>query len=1674
MDDASLIKTIAQFKIDVTGATTPLKSLQAELLKVDQQVKKIQSSFGAIGQSFSTMGQSFGATGSKISATAKQTGASIQKVTVTTINQLAQIEKQLMSTMSKAGTLGVAIPGAKEQLEIVRQLQDQLMVGQQITEETTEQIQNASMYATLQSRRIATLEKEIVLNKTANTQQQIANASQQRSALAREQALRQQRLQQEKMAQAIMRENALHKQSVFSMEAKVSATMKQLTTHKLTDSHVAQQLTMLRAQIQEYQQLLTSGKILSKIEMDRLRNLQIQLGVLQAQAKTMIADTTAAAKQRAVVPGAGAGGQSVLGSQYERRISWFLAGAGFYGGIRAMQSAVSAMKEVESQMAVIERTTQDATFQLTHMRDELMGIGKEFGHGWSVVSEAAVEWTRAGYNVADTLELVRTSLLALNVAEMDLNQATAGLIAIMSQWGLQAEDLVTVIDKLNIISDRFPVTTGDLIDALLRSSGAARAANIEFDELVGMITATRTASGRAGGEIGNAMNTILSYITRQSTLNKLMASGVEVFEDAAQTKLRPALEIMTDVTDKWLDNAEQMPKELIDIADSMGLFEEELADVVGLQEEWTDLQKVEIEQGIAGVRRRQFLIALMRNFGQVQDVVNNLQEAEGYSMIQNIRAMQTLEKQVEQLRMEMTKLATALGDAGVLGQMKQIVGVGKDVAGFFAGLDSGLQTLILTLGEMTVLFSIVKAVAKMMGAKTVVAALASPYALPSFVGATAIAAYVLHTRQLREEYEQYLKVVSNVAQREEQLNKIINTSIKDTLEHNMAVDEKRELNRAVLEQYPHLLDGYDAENELLLLNQDALKKAVDEQERLNEAKDVYLSDVQKALQEQEQAIENQYKEADGYDKNAKKIEELAKKRESLIKAMQDESLESEKRERYMAQEEDARRIIIDIVGDEAAKRIEAANWSIEAINKEIEAVQEKARITREAARERIKESKAETEQIIKDTVARIEILNQEMKAQSIIGTKELKEEMGWFQWYFNRAKSWLEWTWVGELFDIAPEPWAEHKAEILELEQVIAEAKERLAEYDEELIELIPTIENVGGGTGELSGETQKLSDIINKFIETALRAAEAQGMLNDEIQREMDGLQARINFYDKENATAWERNQVLQDEIRLRELAQQKYEGNHQQANLLREAVEKLRNRQQSLNVTVEEEWQEYKRLESQIESLLDSVSSLGIESFKLKGIINDNTRAIKEMEQAYKDAISTLDYFNRFGIYTTEQYLSEVNRIYSQQGALTLEQERDLYSRRYDAYKQMLNDMKREAEEAYKERIKLLEKETEAQIDNYKKRIELLEKETQATIDAIQRQIDALDEEAERENREEERRKHEEKLQELYDERRYHELRTGREHSQAILDIDKRIMEEKRRWELRQAEWTRQDKKAELQKEIEDVRDAAQQQREILERRIEDIQDAAKRQREVWEETYQRMQDDFSDHNINLLATAAAYDPDFWEDAKNKGEQWVQGFKQGTAGFGDYLSSLTPSAGRVVDSIRDEWERPYYEEPEPEPEPPAKPEPEFPPSYTIEQWGHVYTVKDGGHVILKNGRYIPAEDFKYLPSEILQLARDMKVGKAHTGAMTASAGIAELIPGEMIFPPNLSIQLERLISTLSARPLPAQAQQQWRGGGVEIRGNLLNVEKASFEDETDMEILARELNRQLTSLRN
>jgi hypothetical protein len=78
----------------------------------------------------------------------------------------------------------------------------------------------------------------------------------------------------------------------------------------------------------------------------------------------------------------------------------------------------------------------------------------------------------------------------------------------------------------------------------------------------------------------------------------------------------------------------------------------------------------------------------------------------------------------------------------------------------------------------------------------------------------------------------------------------------------------------------------------------------------------------------------------------------------------------------------------------------------------------------------------------------------------------------------------------------------------------------------------------------------------------------------------------------------------------------------------------------------------------------------------------------------------------------------------------------------------------------------------------------------------------------------------------------------------------------------------------------------------------------------------------------------------------------------------------------------------------------------------------------------------------------------------KAHTGAKVLSGGIAELAPGELVFPAGLSSKLERLISVLQGQPVA-------KAGSVVFNAPLFHAERVELSDEQDMEIFSRELSR-------
>jgi len=210
---------------------------------------------------------------------------------------------------------------------------------------------------------------------------------------------------------------------------------------------------------------------------------------------------------------------NIFASGFQRRAEWFLSGSLFFGLINGAKAATKTISDVEMGVTEIARVMEDTNFVFNDFRDNLLGLGVDYGQTFDKVQDITLRWAQAGYNVRDSIELTKTSLLALNTAELDAATSTKAFVGIMSQWGLTAGDLPLVLDKINKTADDFVVESQDLVDGLLRSSGAARIMGMSLEQTISLLTVMKEASGRTGREVGKHVAPCKSNLAGKLALN---------------------------------------------------------------------------------------------------------------------------------------------------------------------------------------------------------------------------------------------------------------------------------------------------------------------------------------------------------------------------------------------------------------------------------------------------------------------------------------------------------------------------------------------------------------------------------------------------------------------------------------------------------------------------------------------------------------------------------------------------------------------------------------------------------------------------------------------------------------------------------------------------------------------------------------------------------------------------------------------------------------------------------------------------------------------------------------------------------------------------------------------------------------------------------------------------
>lgn len=294
--------------------------------------------------------------------------------------------------------------------------------------------------------------------------------------------------------------------------------------------------------------------------------------------------------------------------------------ANIYGMIQRIPEVISNMSQeviaVNSAITELRKVSDASDLQLDSYFEHATDSAKKYGSAISDVVNSAADWKRLGYSLEDSSTLADVTTLLETVGDnMTQESASSGLISTLKGFQKDADEALSIVDKVNEVANRQPIDTSGIFEGLERSASSMSAANNSLEQTISLITAANSVVQDADS-VGTAFKTISMRIRGATT--DLEEAGLDTEGMAESTaSLRKEILALSGV-DIMLNDTTF--KSTYDILDELATKWQDL----------TDIQQASITELIAGKRQGNIVSALMQNFDIARDTLNiALNESEG-------------------------------------------------------------------------------------------------------------------------------------------------------------------------------------------------------------------------------------------------------------------------------------------------------------------------------------------------------------------------------------------------------------------------------------------------------------------------------------------------------------------------------------------------------------------------------------------------------------------------------------------------------------------------------------------------------------------------------------------------------------------------------------------------------------------------------------------------------------------------------------------------------------------------------------------------------------------------------------------------------------------------------------------------------------------------------------
>ena len=323
------------------------------------------------------------------------------------------------------------------------------------------------------------------------------------------------------------------------------------------------------------------------------------------------------------------------------RVRSLLAGLILAKVTQYLRQIYTNVVDIDTALTNLKIVTQENEKAMEKYSKTVAASAKRIGASISDLINSTTTYARLGFSLDDAAKFAELTTAYSKVADVNVDEATTNLTAIIKAYNVGADELESVIDKLIYVGRKYAISSAEIGEGMNNSASALVANGNTLNQALGILTAANVT----------AQNISRASTGARTIAARLSASKAELEELGEDTE---GVETVAKLAESFRALGIEIEKGNGDLYSTYEI----LGQVAGKWEKLNDEEKNTIVNLAAGTRQQDIFYSIIQNWEDAQSIVANMSESSGELAAATEERLDSIQGKIDQLKASFQELST--------------------------------------------------------------------------------------------------------------------------------------------------------------------------------------------------------------------------------------------------------------------------------------------------------------------------------------------------------------------------------------------------------------------------------------------------------------------------------------------------------------------------------------------------------------------------------------------------------------------------------------------------------------------------------------------------------------------------------------------------------------------------------------------------------------------------------------------------------------------------------------------------------------------------------------------------------------------------------------------------------------------------------------------------------